>query len=429
MRSRTSPPSSPSRPTPPTCTPRRRPARPSSWSTCAATRRGRRGASRAPSTCPTARSRSAHRASSIRSSRVVVYCWSPGCNAGAKGAVEFAKLGYGVKEMIGGYEYWVREGQPTENDEGAAPPRLRRPGDGRAQPRSPAERPSQADDSRPSVNRVGCCAVERRRRELCRRAARPRVLRSSSGSTTSHTTAVTLSRVPASSARATHASAAAAASAMRMQERCDLGIRNIVGEAVAAQQPSVARRSVELDHRSGVTLRAAERRGDEVATGVGCRIRRSTPDLVDQCLDEESSRSRLRQRAVAQPVRPGVAGVREQQRRRRGRRTDPVNVVAMPRERRIALHVGAQVPVRRRARCRRAGPASSASEPAGREPVDERRRGQIARRPAADAVGDGSSPGRRERGILVDRAVQPDVGGGSGSQPNGHAGQRAKYPR
>ena len=55
------------------------------------------------------------------SSSVVVYCWSPGCNAGAKGAIEFAKLGYAVKEMIGGYEYWVREGQPTENDEGALP--------------------------------------------------------------------------------------------------------------------------------------------------------------------------------------------------------------------------------------------------------------------------------------------------------------------
>jgi rhodanese-related sulfurtransferase len=52
---------------------------------------------------------------------VVVYCWSPGCNAGAKGALEFARLGYRVKEMIGGYEYWVREGQPTENDEGALP--------------------------------------------------------------------------------------------------------------------------------------------------------------------------------------------------------------------------------------------------------------------------------------------------------------------
>lgn len=52
---------------------------------------------------------------------VVVYCWSPGCNAGAKGAIEFAKLGYAVKEMIGGYEYWVREGQPTDNDEGELP--------------------------------------------------------------------------------------------------------------------------------------------------------------------------------------------------------------------------------------------------------------------------------------------------------------------
>ncbi|SFS03385.1 Rhodanese-related sulfurtransferase [Microbacterium sp. cf046] len=52
---------------------------------------------------------------------VVVYCWSPGCNGGAKGALEFAKLGFSVKEMIGGYEYWIREGQPTENDEGARP--------------------------------------------------------------------------------------------------------------------------------------------------------------------------------------------------------------------------------------------------------------------------------------------------------------------
>ncbi|MCK6065011.1 MULTISPECIES: rhodanese-like domain-containing protein [Microbacterium] len=49
---------------------------------------------------------------------VVVYCWSPGCNAGVKGALAFAELGYSVREMIGGYEYWVREGQPVENDEG-----------------------------------------------------------------------------------------------------------------------------------------------------------------------------------------------------------------------------------------------------------------------------------------------------------------------
>lgn len=50
--------------------------------------------------------------------QVVVYCWSPGCNAGAKGALEFAKLGYDVREMIGGFEYWVREGYPIEDADG-----------------------------------------------------------------------------------------------------------------------------------------------------------------------------------------------------------------------------------------------------------------------------------------------------------------------
>lgn len=49
---------------------------------------------------------------------VVVYCWSPGCNAGAKGALEFARLGYSVREMIGGFEYWVREGYPVEDADG-----------------------------------------------------------------------------------------------------------------------------------------------------------------------------------------------------------------------------------------------------------------------------------------------------------------------
>lgn len=52
---------------------------------------------------------------------VVVYCWSPGCNGGAKGALAFATAGFEVREMIGGYEYWVREGQPTENDSGPLP--------------------------------------------------------------------------------------------------------------------------------------------------------------------------------------------------------------------------------------------------------------------------------------------------------------------
>ncbi|WP_298942831.1 rhodanese-like domain-containing protein [uncultured Microbacterium sp.] len=52
---------------------------------------------------------------------VVVYCWSPGCNAGAKGAVEFARLGFSVREMIGGYEYWLREGLPCVDADGQLP--------------------------------------------------------------------------------------------------------------------------------------------------------------------------------------------------------------------------------------------------------------------------------------------------------------------
>lgn len=57
---------------------------------------------------------------------VVVYCWSPGCNGGAKGAVEFARAGFAVKEMIGGFEYWAREGFPTETADGPLP-RMRDP--------------------------------------------------------------------------------------------------------------------------------------------------------------------------------------------------------------------------------------------------------------------------------------------------------------
>ena len=49
---------------------------------------------------------------------VVVYCWGPGCNGGTKAAVEFARLGYPVREMIGGFEYWLREGFPFETDAG-----------------------------------------------------------------------------------------------------------------------------------------------------------------------------------------------------------------------------------------------------------------------------------------------------------------------
>jgi len=52
---------------------------------------------------------------------IVVYCWGPACNAGTKGALRFASLGYQVKEMIGGFEYWVREGFAIEGSKTSNP--------------------------------------------------------------------------------------------------------------------------------------------------------------------------------------------------------------------------------------------------------------------------------------------------------------------
>ncbi|GAA4537615.1 rhodanese-like domain-containing protein [Pseudonocardia xishanensis] len=41
---------------------------------------------------------------------VVTYCWGPGCDGATRGALALARAGFGVKEMLGGIEYWVREG-------------------------------------------------------------------------------------------------------------------------------------------------------------------------------------------------------------------------------------------------------------------------------------------------------------------------------
>jgi rhodanese-related sulfurtransferase len=61
---------------------------------------------------------------------VVTYCWGPGCNGATRAALEFARLGFPVKEMIGGYEYWVREGFAVQTETGL----VRRPVDDLAAP-------------------------------------------------------------------------------------------------------------------------------------------------------------------------------------------------------------------------------------------------------------------------------------------------------
>jgi rhodanese-related sulfurtransferase len=50
---------------------------------------------------------------------VVVYCWSPGCNGATKAALALSLAGYRVREMLGGFEYWVREGFAVASADGS----------------------------------------------------------------------------------------------------------------------------------------------------------------------------------------------------------------------------------------------------------------------------------------------------------------------
>ncbi|MCZ2810804.1 rhodanese-like domain-containing protein [Modestobacter sp. VKM Ac-2979] len=53
---------------------------------------------------------------------VVTYCWGPGCNGATRAALALARLGHPVREMIGGFEYWAREGLPVETATGTTRP-------------------------------------------------------------------------------------------------------------------------------------------------------------------------------------------------------------------------------------------------------------------------------------------------------------------
>ena len=62
-----------------------------------------------------------HRTMSVETTRqfdkealVVTYCDGIGCNASTKAALNMARLGFHVKELIGGLDWWKRDGHPTE---------------------------------------------------------------------------------------------------------------------------------------------------------------------------------------------------------------------------------------------------------------------------------------------------------------------------
>jgi len=48
----------------------------------------------------------------------VIYCDGIGCNASTKGALNMTKLGFKVKELIGGIEWWKFDGYATEGIQG-----------------------------------------------------------------------------------------------------------------------------------------------------------------------------------------------------------------------------------------------------------------------------------------------------------------------
>ena len=49
-----------------------------------------------------------------RSATVVTYCDGIGCNASTKGALNMTRLGFSVRELIGGLDWWKRDGYPTQ---------------------------------------------------------------------------------------------------------------------------------------------------------------------------------------------------------------------------------------------------------------------------------------------------------------------------
>jgi len=49
-----------------------------------------------------------------RSKLYVSYCDGIGCNASTKGALNLTKLGLNAKELLGGLDWWKRDGYPTD---------------------------------------------------------------------------------------------------------------------------------------------------------------------------------------------------------------------------------------------------------------------------------------------------------------------------
>lgn len=50
-----------------------------------------------------------------KTSLIVTYCDGIGCNGSTKGALNMLKLGFRVKELMGGLDWWKRDGHKTHS--------------------------------------------------------------------------------------------------------------------------------------------------------------------------------------------------------------------------------------------------------------------------------------------------------------------------
>lgn len=50
----------------------------------------------------------------------VMYCDGIGCNGSTKGTLNMLKLGFTVRELIGGLDWWIRDGHETDGSEGVS---------------------------------------------------------------------------------------------------------------------------------------------------------------------------------------------------------------------------------------------------------------------------------------------------------------------
>jgi len=49
----------------------------------------------------------------------VIYCDGIGCNASTKGALNMTNLGFNIKELLGGLDWWKRDGYSTDGSNGS----------------------------------------------------------------------------------------------------------------------------------------------------------------------------------------------------------------------------------------------------------------------------------------------------------------------